>query len=276
MLILLKPFYRYKLGVIGHGLNLQNNYESFGNKLKRYFLNSFDWWFAYNDLVKKFLITHGISKMKITSFNNAIDTAHLKDISSQLRNEDLLIMQEKYNISSKNTVIFCGGMYEQKRLDFLLEACPLIRQKIKDFNIIFIGAGEDEKKVVAFAATHDWAHYLGTSYDDKEKSYLFALSKLLLMPGLVGLVVLDSFTLETPLVTTSYPFHSPEVDYIVNEYNGIITHNNVIAYSEKVIDLLSDEEKLTKLQSGCKHSSQKYTIQKMVNLFGDGVLNALK
>ena len=199
----------------------------------------------------------------------------LKNISTKLRNDDLLIAREKYNIFSKNTAIFCGGMYEQKRLDFLLEACLLIRQKVKDFSIIFIGAGKDDMKVVAFARTHEWVHYPGTSYDDNEKGCLFGLSKLLLMPGLVGLVVLDSFALETPLVTTNYPFHSPEVDYIVNEYNGIITQNNINAYSERVIELLSDDEQLNKLQTGCNHSSQKYTIQKMANLFGDGVLNAL-
>jgi hypothetical protein len=39
----------------------------------------------------------------------------------------------------------------------------------------------------------------------------FILSKLVLMPGLVGLAVLDASALEVPLVTTAVPYHTPEL-----------------------------------------------------------------
>ena len=40
--------------------------------------------------------------------------------------------------------------------------------------------------------------------------YLY-VSKLLLMPGLVGLSVMDSFVGTCPLVTTDVAVHSPEI-----------------------------------------------------------------
>jgi hypothetical protein len=44
--------------------------------------------------------------------------------------------------------------------------------------------------------------------------------------------------LETPIITTNYPFHSPEIDYLENGINGLVAENNIEDYSKTVIEVL--------------------------------------
>jgi glycosyltransferase involved in cell wall biosynthesis len=95
------------------------------------------------------------------------------------------------------------------------------------------------------------------------------------MPGLVGLAVLDSFALQTPTVTTHYPFHSPEIEYLENGVNGIIAANTLQDYAQAVTDLLQNDAKRRQLVEGCKISATKYTIDQMVNNYAGGILKCL-
>lgn len=91
------------------------------------------------------------------------------------------------------------------------------------------------------------------------------------MPGLVGLVVLDSFALQTPMISTDYPFHSPEIEYLEDKKNGLIVPNNLDTYSSSVAQLLLDEMKLSKLKSGCRAAAAKYNLSQMVDNFTMGI-----
>ena len=42
-----------------------------------------------------------------------------------------------------------------------------------------------------------------------------------LLPGAVGLGVLDSFAFDVPLVTVDLPYHGPEIDYVRDGENGV-------------------------------------------------------
>lgn len=86
------------------------------------------------------------------------------------------------------------------------------------------------------------------------------MSKLLLMPGLVGLSVPDSFVLQTPAITTDYPFHSPEIEYLENGISGIISQNNLQSYARAVIDLLQNDSKRLQIVEGSKAAATKYTL----------------
>ena len=55
------------------------------------------------------------------------------------------------------------------------------------------------------------------------------------MPGAVGLGILDSFALQTPMVTTTQNFHGPEIEYLENGKNGIITEDNIETYTNAII-----------------------------------------
>jgi glycosyltransferase involved in cell wall biosynthesis len=97
------------------------------------------------------------------------------------------------------------------------------------------------------------------------------------MPGLVGLVIVDSFVTATPLVTVDVPYHSPEISYLDNNENGLILPASTRAedYGRRVAELLTDEGLLSHLRSGCRESSAIYTLENMVCRYAEGISTAL-
>ena len=109
----------------------------------------------------------------------------------------------------------------------------------------------------------------------REKAINLKLAKLLLMPGLVGLAIIDAFAAQVPIVTTNVPYHSPEIDYLIDGVNGEMTADNKEDYADRIVSLLRDENRLSDLRSGCREAARKYAMDAMVTKFAAGVLGAL-
>ena len=274
LLLVKRAFSKIKFAYWGHGANRQINQTDLRNKFKKIFLNQCDWWFAYTGNVKKFLIINGYPSNRITNVQNAIDTKFLSKTYSQIGEAEVRKKLTERNITSRNVAIYCGGIYKEKRISFLISSCQRIRKQIPDFELIVIGAGPDASLLEQAVSENNWIHYLGPRFG-AEKITWFKASKVFLMPGLVGLAILDSFALQTPMVTTDFPFHSPEIEYLENGINGIITDNDETAYADAVINLLKDDRRQETLIKGCIDSATRYSIEQMVENFAQGILKCL-
>jgi glycosyltransferase involved in cell wall biosynthesis len=272
-LMVARYFSRYRFANWGHGRNMQDDPESTRNKFKYKYIKLCDWWFAYTPGVKEFLISQGYPAKKITVVQNAIDTVNLKKYYAEITAAELDQLRNELGITGSNVGIYCGAMYREKRLDFILEACRLIRKQVPDFNMIFVGSGIDSGMVAEAAASNSWMHYVGSKFGPERVKY-FKLASLQLMPSSVGLGILDSFALETPIFTSRNSFHGPEIEYLENNINGVITEDNLEVYSQTVIDALKTGKYL-QLIEGCRRSSEIYTVENMVDNFKNGVLQCL-
>lgn len=274
-LILFRKLHGIKMGYWGHGINRQNDVDSFANKFKKMIIRYTDWWFCYTPGVKNLIVEHGFDPERATVLYNAIDTNKLADGYRALTDEDLLKVKRELNLQSDHVGIFCGGIYKEKRIRFLVEAADKVREEIRDFELIVIGAGPDSSVLEELASNRPWIHYVGPKFGASRIPY-FKAASVFLMPGLVGLAILDSFALETPMVTTEYPYHSPEIEYLVNGVNGAISANNMDAYAAEIVSLLNDNGKLECLKKGCRETSGLYTVERMVKNFKEGVEGCLK
>ena len=165
-------------------------------------------------------------------------------------------------------------MYPNKQMPFLLRAATRLHGQIKDFKLILIGSGPDEGLVREMAEQNDWMHYLGAIYGAERAEY-FALADVMLMPGLVGLAIVDSFIAGLPIITTDIPVHSPEIAYLENGINGIMTTFDINDYVSAVADCLCNTDRLEALKLGCRQSAGRYTLDAMVNNFADGIMAGL-
>lgn len=272
-LMFFRYFAKYKLAFWGHGRNMQNYPNNLRNKFNNLFINKCDWWFAYTKGVKQYLLNHNYPESKITIVQNAIDTFILRKYYSDIKEKEINDLKDQLSIKNCKTGIYCGAMYPDKKLDFILETCHKVKKEIPEFNMIFIGSGIDSYKAQDASNTYNWIHYVGPKFDSDRTKY-FKISSIQLMPGVVGLGILDSFAMETPMITTSNLFHGPEIEYLENGINGIITNDNIDDYSNSVIEVLRNEKYL-KLIDGCKLSAEKYTVEIMVENFKNGILSCL-
>jgi glycosyltransferase involved in cell wall biosynthesis len=167
-------------------------------------------------------------------------------------------------------------MYPDKRMGFLIEACLRIRRLIPDFLMFFVGTGPDAPMVKQFCEERPWALYFGPLFG-REKVKVCMLARLLLMPGAVGLAILDAFAMRMPIVTTDFGFHGPEIDYLENGHNGVMIApaTDIDRYASAVAELLTNRERLGEMADNCGHSASRLTIENMASQCLDGILRAL-
>jgi glycosyltransferase involved in cell wall biosynthesis len=264
----------------GHGRSFQENPNRISEWYKCKTLNSVDWWFAYTHGIAEYLQRHGVPPEKITAVENSIDTERLRADLNDITQSELDQQCTTLGIPKHARIgIFCGRFYELKGLPLLIEAAYAIKRSVPEFHVILIGDGAECNRIGTTngntsVQTSDWIHYVGPRFD-REKALLFKLADVFLLPGLVGLAVLDAFTASLPLITIAASYHSPEVEYITPGYNGLITAPTADAYAAAVIDLLASPDRLVKMRAAAQETSRKYTIDNMVANFVQGIESCL-
>ena len=259
----------------GHGRNMQSQSpDGIKERFKRLTVDKVDWWFAYTDLTRRYLIERGFSEDRISVLNNAIDTTDLANLFGEITDDDKARVRAKMRIGTEPVGVFVGSLYSEKRLSFLVAVAQTIREHIPDFVLLIIGDGPDRQLVELASKQFPWIRALGRQ-DGRAKLEFLAIADIMLNPGLVGLGILDAFVCGLPIVTTDCGLHSPEISYLSESGNGIMTENTEEAYVKAVVSLLSDEALLTHLQEGARDSAKYYSIEAMADRFCGGIINCL-
>jgi glycosyltransferase involved in cell wall biosynthesis len=277
LLIAARRFGGPRVAFWGQGLNVYRHRASpMGEAVKRVMSRRVDWWFAYNEMSLDVVLGLGFPPERITCVQNSIDTHALRAARAGVGAAELDDVRAAIGVASRNVGVYAGALYADKRIDFLIAASDLVRQRVADFELVIIGSGSDEHTAREAAVTRPWLHVLGARFG-KEKVHIMALAKALLLPGLVGLGILDGFALELPLITTSGPYHGHEIDYLDPDENGLIVADwrNPHAYAEAIAAVMTDDDLLERLRAGCREARERYTVETMVERFANGVLLAL-
>lgn len=267
-----------KVAFFGHGRGFQaENPNGLGERFKRFWASKVDWWFAYTPEGARAVVDAGFPQERITVFNNAIDTSEITRTLAEISDADIADLRASLVGGSEHVGVYVGGIYAHKRIGFLLEAAQRIRARVPDFHLLVIGGGPDAHLVQAAAAEHDWIHALGPRFG-RDKSLHVSLARVFLMPGLVGLAVLDAFAYGTPMVTTDLTYHSPEFEYLRDGENGLVVADadSADAYAAAVTRVLTDDDLLARLAAAGAADARLYTIENMADRFAQGVLMALR
>nr|WP_315496537.1 glycosyltransferase family 4 protein [uncultured Rhodoferax sp.] len=265
----------YKVAFWGHGANLQGKPTSLREKFKRRVAKKVDWWFGYTEHTRPLIAQFGFPENRITVLNNAVDTSEMRKQFESFDKDSLNRWRASHGLGGGPTGIFLGSFYDEKRIDFLLEAAKEIQSQIPDFELLMVGAGPQTAMVTAFCEKHAWARYAGM-LKGKEKVLALASATVMLNPGLVGLGILDSFACEVPMVTTDCGLHSPEIVYLQSGINGLMTNNTLDDYVRECVALITSPTKLTAMKAACKSSATTYTVENMARNFADGVERCLQ
>lgn len=235
-----------KVAFFGHGRNFQSRSPNgLAERFKRFWATRVDWWFAYTDDTRRHIESLGFAPERITVFNNAVDTSETSALAATISRVRLAARRAELGIQGELVGVFVGGLYPDKRLEFLVEAADSIRARMPDFELIVVGGGEHLPLTRRLAADRPWIKVTGPRFG-VDKIELMMLGKLFMMPGLVGLAVLDAGAARLPTVTTAFPYHSPEIAYIEDGVNGVIVPdwNSPEAYADAVVGLLRDPARL--------------------------------
>lgn len=261
-----------RLAFWGHGRNMQSDQpEGFKERFKRWTINKVDWWFAYTDSSAALVTYTGFPRARTTVVDNAVDTRKMTQFCNEIDDAGKQRLRAGMKLENGPIGLYIGSLYAEKRLDFLLDAARRIRARVPGFQLLVVGAGADQGMIEDAAREHRWIRYLGPLHG-REKANVLALADVMLNPGLVGLGILDSFVSGSPMFTTDCGLHSPEISYMVSGQNGVMTDDDVIAYSGAVIATLNDPAALEKLKQGALATAPRYTVENMANRLCNGIM----
>lgn len=267
-----------KVAYFGHGRNFQSrNPDGAGERFKQFWATKADWWFAYTDETRRHVESLGYPADRITVFNNAVDTTEVRQQVAAVDEGRLEALRQQFGIGAGPIGIFIGTIYPDKRMGFLVEAADLIRSRVPNFEFVVIGAGSDLPLTEELARSRPWMHVLGPRFG-QEKVDLMCMGHVFLMPGLMGLAILDAAVTGLPIATTAFPWHSPEIAYLEPGVNGLLVKDweNAQAYGNAVADLLLDPSKRSAMSDEARAMADRYSIEQMAQRFAAGVFKALE
>ncbi|MBU1397246.1 MAG: glycosyltransferase family 4 protein [Gammaproteobacteria bacterium] len=256
----------------GHGVNFQSDAPAgLREKWKQTLLNRVDWWFAYTGMTVDILRRAGYPQKRITCLDNAIDNEAFERDLAGVTDAQLQEMRVEIDAPVGAPIgLFCGSLYPDKRLDYMIEAADRIHAALPAFRLVVIGDGPSAVEIRAAAETRPWLKWLGVR-KGQEKAAWFKLADVVINPGLVGLHILDSFCSGTPMITTAESRHSPEIAYLRDGVNGLVVHGEAARYADAVIALFNDRPKLEAIKQAALRDAEHYTLDNMVKRFAEGI-----
>lgn len=265
-----------KVAYWGHGRNLQSSRPSgLLETWKRLLVGRVDWWFAYTDLTREILLLDGYPDSRISVLNNAIDNESFQRDLAAIPAATIARLRGEIAADEETRIgLFCGSLWADKRLDFMLAAADHIHKKLPGFRLIVIGDGPAASIIRDAAASRPWLKWVGARRG-KEKAAYFSLADVIFNPGAVGLHVLDAFSAGIPMVTTSEARHGPEVAYLAHGENGLIVSGTAENYARAVLDLLADTDRYRQICERAREDATRFSLDDMVSRFVEGIVRCL-
>jgi glycosyltransferase involved in cell wall biosynthesis len=238
VLLMLRGVHRVRLAFWGHGANFQVLKRGLlRERFKAWISRQGHWWFAYTAVSAKRVAENGFPLERITCLNNSIHMQELSQWRDSILDSEIVELRLKLGLVGEKVGVFIGSLHRDKRIEFLLQSADLLRERIPEFELIVIGDGPLRSLLQRFAATRTWCKWVGAQHG-REKVLYLAQGHVLLNPGMVGLGILDGFSMGLPLVTADCGIHSPEIAYLENEANGLMTADNVPAFVDGASSVL--------------------------------------
>lgn len=216
----------------------------------------------YGQLDKQ-LLSKYITQKKIFVAQNTLDVSKLSAIKDKLLKEGKSSVKLRNGFSHKYNLIFIGRLLKDKEPEILIQVYELLKQKQVNTGVHFVGEGEQLEKLISEVTLKGYQSdifFHGTIHDDIKTGELLFSSNLMIMPGYLGLSVNHAFCFDCPVISFAQgingPFHSPEVEYVINGETGfLIEDHNVEALAEIIHTYLMDIDLQNKV---------KYNIQSMI------------
>ena len=157
---------------------------------------------------------------------------------------------EKLSLNKDPVLLFVGQIDRKKNIPLILEACALVKEKGKRFQMIFAGQGRDMERFREKAeqlGIGDVVCFTGHIADEHLLAGLYKCAMLFLFPSLydtAGLVVTEAASMGTPsLVVRS----SAPAEFVTNGETGLICEENADSLAAAVCRALDDPERIARM-----------------------------
>jgi glycosyltransferase involved in cell wall biosynthesis len=165
----------------------------------------------------------------------------------------------KRDNKKEKVILFAGTLNKRKGYSVLIESFALIAEKFPYWRLIFAGNGEvvQAKEHAKQLGINEQVDFLGW-ISGEEKNKIFSKSMIFCLPSFAEgfpMAILDAFSYGIPVLSTK----CGRIDMVLKDNNNILFFEmgNVIELSNKLDNLMYNEELRNKIGSNGYHFSQK-------------------
>ena len=183
--------------------------------LKKMFFKLADGTFLYGNYARSLMIENGFRGANLFVIHNSLDYDRQLELRKTITPTGLY---KKHFGNDRPNLIFIGRLTFSKKLDLLLEALKLLKEKGKVFNLTLVGDGEAYRNLHDLAVEKELCEYVwfyGACYDEQTNAELIFNADLCVSPGNVGLTAMHSMMFGTPVITHGcFKYQGPEFESI--------------------------------------------------------------
>ncbi|MFI3316699.1 MAG: glycosyltransferase [Rikenellaceae bacterium] len=204
--------------------------------IKKLFFSLADGMLIYGDYAINLMKKEGFKASKLFAIHNSLD--YDKQITIRNNIMPTSVYTDHFGNDNHN-LIFIGRLTKIKQLDMILEALKQSNQAGINYNLTYIGRGEDEDQLRNIAkelGIEKQVWFYGACYAEEELSQLIYSADLCVAPGNVGLTSIHCLTYGCPVVThNNFPMQMPEFEAIKEgETGAFFTYNNQDSLTETI------------------------------------------
>lgn len=231
------------------------------------FCNKCDQVIAPSPSMKKIILDYGVN-VPIEPIPTGIN---ISDFQNPFSRDDLF---SKWGIpKDKKILLYLARIATEKNIDFLFEAVKKISQKRSDFHLIMAGGGKelnDFKKKADRIGIGKITSFTN-KMPKKDAERMFGAADIFVFSSISetqGIVISESMAAGVPAVAVG--IMGPG-DIISDGKNGFLTELNISQFSDKINQLLSDDNLRKKIGAQARIDANEYSIntcaKKLENLY---------
>lgn len=232
--------------------------------------------FLYGNYAKDILVKWGIDANHLHVIYNSLSYDEQKDIRKQLSPSDIYI--NHFGNSNKN-IVFIGRLTKIKKLDQILRAVNLLKQRGEDFNVSFIGDGVQKEELISLANElnlEKQVWFYGACYDEKQISDFIFNADVCVSPGNVGLTAMHAMSFGCPVIShDNFPMQMPEFEAVEDGQTGtFFVENDVESLALAISNWFATHSDREKTRKACyKVIDEKYNPHVQLNIFKNVIYN---
>jgi glycosyltransferase involved in cell wall biosynthesis len=173
--------------------------------------------FAVSRALRQSMIEEGFPAHRLKVIHNGIDPGHPPDESARQ------LVRNRFGLPSGTTVIGTVARLDPiKDLKALIQAFAIVRQTVRDIELVIIGDGPERQSLEAFGRTQglsDAIHFWGSRNEARTLLHAFDIHVNSSLFEGISLTILEAMAAGLPVVATRVG-GTPEV--VVNEVSGLL------------------------------------------------------
>ncbi|MBE0644935.1 MAG: glycosyltransferase family 4 protein [Bacteroidetes bacterium] len=171
------------------------------------------------------------------------------------------------------TMLYLGRLLSTKRLDLILEVHSILSNRHR-VRLVFIGDGP-EREGIANRNNPDII-LTGAIHDTNISALYLKNADVMIMPGYVGLGIVHGFAFGLPMITCRSteqgPFHSPEIEYLKDGENGFLCDSDPADIAAHIERLILDPDLLARMKENALRTvREEASIDRLVDGFRQAI-----